>query len=189
MGNHESSASGRVRVYIAASIDGFIAGPGNDLSWLPELTEADLEDAGGVRFEEFIADVGALLMGRATFDVLMRFDVGHPYGERPVLVASHRDLGENAPPGFRRVEGSIEELVADARRTARGGDVYIDGGDVIRQACDAGLVDELIVTVAPTALGAGHPLFAGLRGRYDVEIAEVQRFAGGMIQLRLVPRG
>jgi len=184
-----SPAAPRVRVYLAASLDGFIAGEDDDLSWLPEPPYDDEPGPGAVTYEDFIAEVGALLMGRRTYDVVRGFDVPWPYGDRPVLVASRRELDEGAPDTVRRVEGPVEELVVRARETAAGKDVYLDGGVLIRQACAAGLVDELVLTLAPVALGSGHPLFAGLERRYRMEVVGMASFSGGMVQLRLVPGG
>lgn len=179
---HEGS---RVRVYCATSLDGFIAGEGDDLSWLPDSGHEG-PGPGALTYEAFMADVGAMLMGRRTYDVVRGFDVPWPY-EVPVLVASHRQLEADAPAGARRVEGSIERLVEEAKSAARGRDVYIDGGVIIRQACEANLVDELVITLAPVALGNGHSLFGGLEARLGLEIVNVARFSGGMVQLHLVP--
>ncbi len=185
-------SSSRVRVYIACSLDGFIAGPDGDLSWLPgaDPDEADsppASEAGGLGFEAFMDDVGALLMGRATYDAVRGFGVPWPYGDRPVLVASSRGLDEDPPATVRRVEGPIDALIADAVEAAGGRDVYLDGGAMIRQALEAGAVDELTVTFAPIALGQGVSLFGGLHARVPLSIVSQCRFAGGMAQLRLVP--
>ncbi|HSM36217.1 MAG TPA: hypothetical protein VK837_07470, partial [Longimicrobiales bacterium] len=135
-------ADGRVRVYIASSLDGFIAGPDHDLSWLtgPEAANPGGEtDPGALTFEAFFADVGALLIGRGTFDVVREM-AWWGYGDRPVLVATHRDLGDGVRDTVRAVSGSIEELVAQAKEAAGEKDVYIDGGGLIRQAAAAGLI-------------------------------------------------
>ena len=109
-----------------------------------------------------------------------------PYGDRPVLVATHRAL-DAAAPTVRPVAGDVSELVAAAREAAGDRDVYIDGGDLIRQAMDAGLVDELIVTMVPVLLGAGHALFAGVTKRHTLEFVEHHRFGGSMVQLHCRP--
>jgi dihydrofolate reductase len=181
---------GRVRVYIATSVDGYIAGPDDDLSWLmgPDAPNPGGEtDPGALTYDAFIADVGALLMGRGTCDVVERLGGWGHYGDRPVLVATHREL-VGVPSTVRSVSGPIEELVAAALEAAGGADVYIDGGDVIRQAAEADLIDDLTITVAPIALGDGHPLFAGLGRRYPLEILSHHTFEGGMVQIRARPR-
>lgn len=169
---------GRVRVFIACSLDGFIAGPGDDLSWLPPPGDDDFGHGA------FMAAVGAILMGRRTYDVVTGFDAW-PYGLVPLLVATTRALTP-AVPSVRAVSGSIASLIHDALAAAGGRDVYIDGGDLIRQALDAGLLDELIVTLVPVILGEGLPLFAGAGRRHGLTLVE-HRVAAGLVQLTYRP--
>lgn len=175
--------SGRVRVFIASSLDGFIAGPDDDLSWLPQPSELGSDNAG---YDDFMREVGALLMGRNTYAVVRGFGGEWPYGERPVLVATRRPLTD-APATVRPVHGEIAELVASALAAADGRDVYLDGGDLIRQALDAGLVDDLVLTLIPTVLGSGAPLFAGATRRHHLHTESCRQLPGGVVQLRLVP--
>lgn len=176
-----------VRVYIATSLDGFIAGENDDLSWLPGVDGAEAVDfTGGIGFEAFLADVGALLMGRRTYDVVSGFGGPWPYGERPLLVPTHRPL-ESASEQVRAVAGDIGELVVQARAAAGGNDVYLDGGSLIRQALDAGLIDDIILTVVPTILGVGIPLFVGTKRRHPLQLVSTAELGGGMVQLRLRP--
>ncbi len=218
----------QVRVYVACSLDGFIAGPDHDLSWLPgadgattDAANTDAErsatperrtdspsslrdiaapshavstaadataapHAGAVGFEQFLGDVGALLMGRDTYDVVAGFGDAWAYGDRPVLVATHREL-ESPRAQVRRVSGDIRDLVRAALSAAAGKDVYIDGGNLIRQALDAELIDDLIVTLVPVVLGAGHALFAGSKRRHTMEFLGHRSFEGGMVQLHARP--
>ncbi len=106
------SASSRVRVYLGCSLDGFIAGPNDDLSFLhdavPEMAEAP-EPSKALSFEGFMDQVGAMLMGRRSHDVIAGMGVW-AYGDTQVLVATHRDL-EPAADSVRAVSGSIESLI------------------------------------------------------------------------------
>ncbi|MBL9036887.1 MAG: dihydrofolate reductase [Archangium sp.] len=173
--------AGRARVFIATSLDGFIAGENDDLSWLPPPVPGD--DFG---FATFLSQTGALLMGRRTYDVAAGFPGEWAYGERPVLVPTRRPLTPKVP-SVRAVSGPITELVAQAKEAANGLDVYLDGGDVIRQAHDAGLVDELTVTVVPVILGRGYPLFAGVAQRSALTLLRSAPLLGGLVQLTYVP--
>lgn len=137
-------------------------------------------------FEEFTADVGAMLMGRRTFDVVHGMDLAWPYGDLPILVATGRPL-THAPATVTPASAPIANLVAEALALADGKDVYVDGGSVIRQALDAGLVDQMVVTLHPTILGAGHPLFAGAEQRHHITVTDVRRYGDGMVQLTLEP--
>jgi len=182
--------SSRIRVYIACSFDGFIAGPGNDLSWLPGASGSSegipaAVETGSLGFEQFMGDVGALLMGRSTYDVVVGFGGVWPYGKRPVLVATHRPLTP-VTAEIRAVHGDVSTLVALAREAAGNKDVYIDGGDLIRQAMDADLIDDLVVTMVPVLLGKGSPLFAGVEKRRQLEFLGQHRF-GSMLQVQLRP--
>jgi dihydrofolate reductase len=172
---------GRVRVFCASSLDGFIAGEGDDLSWLLPPVPGGSDHG----FGAFLAGVGALLMGRRTYDVVAGFDGAWPYGDRPVLVATHRPL-EPARAQVRPVRGPIGGLVAQARAAALGRDVYLDGGVLIRDALDEGLVDELVVTIVPAVLGRGVPLLAGARRRHALELARCEAL-DGLVQLTYRP--
>lgn len=170
----------RTRVFIATSLDGFIAGPNDEIDWLPEH-ESGMEDT----FSPFFAEIGALLMGRRSWDVVSGF-MGvetWPYGDTPVLVATHRRL-DVARASVRPVQGSIEELVAAAKAAAGDLDVYVDGGALIRSAMDAGLVDEITVTIIPIILGSGIPLFAGAARHHRLETIDGRSIGGGLVQLR-----
>jgi dihydrofolate reductase len=171
--------SHRVRVFIASSLDGFIAGPNDDLSWLP-TPDPELTDFG---YGAFMSGVGAMLMGRKTYDVVAGFDGPWPYGERPVLVATNNPPPTPAAPTVRFISGEIEAMVAAAKEAAGEGDVYIDGGLMIRQALDAGLIDELIVSIIPVVLGHGSPLFAGLQARRALTLITTSVLPGGIVQL------
>lgn len=169
----------RTRVFVACSLDGFIAGPDGDLSWLPRPPEGSEEDFG---WGAFISGIGCVLMGRATYDAVAAMDLGWPHSERDTLVATTRSL-EMPPPRVTSVCGAIEELVEKAGRRAAPKDIYIDGGNLIRQALDSGLIDELVVTVCPTILGAGSPLFAGASQRRPLQLSGLRELTGGLVQL------
>jgi dihydrofolate reductase len=180
-------ADSRVRVYIACSLDGFIAGPDDDLSWLPGTDgegPPQATEPGALGFEEFMADVGAMLMGRRTFDVVTQMSVPWAYGDIPVFVPTHRPL-ETTLTTVHLVHGDIGELVASAKDAAGGKDVYVDGGDIIRQALDADLIDELVVTIVPVVLGRGHALFAGAKRQHQLQFVSHHTFAATMVQLHL----
>lgn len=173
--------AGRARVFIASSLDGFIAGPGDELDWLSGFDGA--EDT----FTPFMAGIGALLMGRRTYDVVTGLDAPWGYGDTPVLVATTRPL-EPIEPTVRAVTGSIGDMLAAARDTAGDRDVYVDGGRLIRSALDAGLIDALTVTMIPVILGDGVPLFAGLGRRVRLELVGNRDVGGGLVQLDYRPQ-
>jgi dihydrofolate reductase len=172
-----------LRVYIACSIDGFIAGPGGDLSWLPQPAPNSGTDYG---WGAFISTIGCVLMGRGTYDAVASMQIDWPHPDKETVIATHRPLG-GAPERVMGAQGSVAELVAAAKERAGNKDVYLDGGDLIRQALDAGLIDELIITLCPVVLGAGHPLFAGTLKRHQFELIRQTELPGGLVQVTYVP--
>ena len=170
---------------MACSMDGFIAGPDDDLAWLSEGAPAPTDPTDALGFDAFMAQVGAMLMGRRTYEVVAAMGAW-PYGDTPVLVPTHRPL-DPVVPTVRAIEGDIRELVAQATEAAGDNDVYLDGGTLIRQALNEGLVDELCMTLVPILLGDGIRLFDGLNGRTRLAFTE-HHSLGGMVQLTVRPR-
>jgi len=169
-----------IRVFIACSLDGFIAGPNDELDWLEGPDGA--EDT----FTPFFKEIGAMLMGRRTYDVLGSFEGAWPYGDTPIIVATNRPL-QTAKPSVQGYQGTIGELVAKAKTISEGRDVYLDGGNLIRQALDAGLVDEITVTLIPIVLGDGIPLFSGTKEIHRLELCSHRALGGDMVELVYQP--
>jgi dihydrofolate reductase len=148
-----------VQYYTATSLDGYIADPDNSLSWLLQFGDGD--DTG---YGEFIAGVGALVMGSTTYEWVFR-ELGladkpeaWPY-EQPTWVFSTRRLPAVAGADLHLVSGAVTDAFPDQRAAAGGKNIWVvGGGDLAGQYADAGLLDEIIVDVAPVTLGGGSPL-------------------------------
>jgi dihydrofolate reductase len=175
----------RTHVFVGASLDGFIAGPNDELDWLGG-DQADQAQAYRA-FNEFFAKIGAVLMGRRTYDIVCGLKGPWLYGETPMLIATSRPLPA-ARASVRSVSGPIASLVEQAKAVAGGRDVYVDGGQLIRATLDANLIDEITVTIVPIVLGAGIPLFAGASRRHPLEFLEQRVVGGAAVQLRYAPR-
>jgi dihydrofolate reductase len=163
--------------YTATTLDGFIADPNNSLEW---LFTRNREQDGPLNYGEFIADVGAMAMGSTTYEWILGHEFAGkdpsewtwPY-EIPCWVFTHRDLRvvPEAPIAFTSADVAAvhEEMVA----RAAGRNVWIvGGGDLAGQFADAGLLDEVIVSIAPVTLGAGAPL---LPRRIELRLEELGR--------------
>jgi dihydrofolate reductase len=170
------NATDKVRAFVACSLDGFLAGPDDDLSWLPD-PDPD-EDYG---YAAFIAETDAILMGRGTYDVAAGFPEW-PYGTTPVFVATSRPL-EPAAGTVKAIGGTPAKLLTAVRKKAKGA-IYVDGGTLIRGFLDAGALDELVVTIVPIVLGSGAPLLAGTAERHRLVPRETRTYASGLVQLR-----
>ena len=166
----------KASVYIALSLDGFIARSDGDVSWLDSYSA----DCG---FSEFFDSVDVLVMGRHSFEKVLSFDVGWPYGDKRVVVLSHS--GVEIPSHLRhtteQLAGPPPEVAANLAQ--RGfNHLYIDGGATIRGFLDAGLVDSIILTRVPLLLGSGIPLFDGLQGELVLDHITTRTFDGGLVQ-------
>lgn len=157
----------RCSVFIATSLDGFIARPDGALDWLPGADAAADDFDGtpddGSGYDAFMAGVDVIVMGRATYDTVLDFGIGWPY-PRPVVVLTSRPL-DSVPDGadVRRDQGSVTEVV---ERLDEDGftHAYVDGGNVIQQFLAADLIDAMTITVVPVLLGQGIRLFGELPG-------------------------
>ena len=162
-------------VFIATSLDGFIARPDGGLDWLEQANAAG-EDHG---YEAFVAGIDGLVMGRATFEVALGF-TPWPY-DKPIIVLS-ATLEETGIPARLRDQVSIARSVAEARAdAARRGwrRAYVDGGATIRSFLRAGAIADMVITRIPVLLRSGLPLFGpGGRGYRAVACGDAQLSIG-----------
>jgi len=165
----------KTSVFIGISLDGFIARANGDLDFLPP--------GGGEPhgYDEFMATVDALVIGRKTFETVLTFDTW-PYGDKPVFVLSTRTLAP-APLGavVERMSGDPAEIMSqlDARGIRH---VYVDGGITIQRFLQAGLIQRLIITRVPVLIGDGVPLFGTLP--HDIRLRHVatRQYPSGLVQ-------
>ncbi len=162
--------------FVGASLDGFIARPDGALDWLRPFEGADNG------FEEFMASVDAVVIGRATYDVVLGFGAW-PYGRRPVYVLTHR-----APVprhGETLVSGEPGSIVG---RLARAGvrRAYVDGGAVVSRFLAAGLLDEITLSFVPVVLGAGIRLFQAPLPERTLRLNGSRALPNGIVQARYV---
>jgi dihydrofolate reductase len=162
----------RTVYFTATTLDGFIADEHDSLAW---LFEQKTDEGGPAGYEEFIATVGTMVMGATTYTWIG--DHMRTTGEKwmydiPCWVFTHRDL---APLGddIRFVAGEVREHHAAVADSARERDIWVvGGGDLAGQFADIGLLDRLVLSIAPVTLGAGRPLFPR---RHDLRLVELGR--------------
>ncbi len=169
----------KATVYIATSIDGFIARENGGIDWLPAI--GDGEDYG---YREFIDSVDAIVMGRKTFETVLSFG-SWPYGKKPVIVLSSRqvEIPQNIEGTVESISSSPKEVV---RRLAERGfkHLYIDGGKTIQGFLREGLIDRIIITRIPILLGTGIPLFGPTQHDIKLRHIETRQFESGLVQSR-----
>lgn len=146
----------RLVLYAAVSIDGCLADAEGGIGWLAPFDAQDYGMAG------FLAGIGALLTGRATYDQVRDFPEW-PYAGKRVVVLTHRPLDPQPPEGVEAMTGDLDAVVARLKGEVTG-DIWLLGGAAVAQAAMAGgLIDRMELFVIPVTLGAGIRLF-GDRG-------------------------
>ncbi|MET1008744.1 MAG: dihydrofolate reductase family protein [Gaiellaceae bacterium] len=170
----------RTAYYVAMSLDGRIAGPEHDLSFLQTLAQGP----GGYGYDEFIAGIDGLVVGASSWDFMK--DYAWTYGERPVWVLTHRDEIQAVEGADMHVfSGDVGELIAELEGAGLEHVWVIGGGNVVGQFLAADRLDELIVTVAPTLLGRGPALADGEFPLRRFRLVRVDRAEGeDGVQLR-----
>jgi dihydrofolate reductase len=162
----------RCSVFIATSVDGYIARADGGLDWLDRVASPDTDYG----YAAFAATVDVLVMGRATYDVVRGFNEW-PYGDKRVIVMTSR------PADHETFSGEPVALVARLR-TEGIQRAYIDGGNVIRQFLAADLIDDLTLSIIPVVLGDGIPLWGPGTGEHALEVVDTRAYPSGLVQLR-----
>lgn len=167
------------RVYIATSLDGYIADKNGGLAWLDAIPNPEGDNMG---YNDFMANTDALLMGRTTFETVCGFDVEWPY-TKPVYVLSNNltEVPEEYTGKVWLVKGTLPEVLKQIHGKGHHR-LYLDGGKLITGFLAADLVGEMIITVFPVLLGGGHRLFGELPKPLDYELVSSRVCLGQLVQ-------
>ena len=166
-------------VFIATSLDGFIARPDGDIDWLLQRDDP-AEDHG---YPAFIADKDVIVMGRGSYEKALTFDTW--FYELPVVVLSEQLVDAPVP---KSLKGKLRfsRLAPKALMTELASQgvhrVYVDGGQVVQSFLREGLVTDMVITTVPVLIGAGRPLFGGLGRDVDLELVSSRSFPSGLVQ-------
>jgi dihydrofolate reductase len=167
----------RTVLYLAQSLDGFIAGRNDDISWLFRYNDIDYG------YQEFFATIGAIIKGRRTHEVEIQngWENAHPV---PTFVLSHREPARRPQRGdVVFTSEDIGEVLKKAKQATRK-NVWIEGGaSVAQQFLDRGLIDEFVLAIVPVILGDGIRLFGKTNGRIELSLREVREYGKGLVQL------
>jgi dihydrofolate reductase len=168
--------------YTASTLDGFIADENNSLEWLFEVERSEGDDS----FARFFAEIGAMAMGATTYEWVVDHERlrDEPerwrayYGDTPCWVFTHRALPEIPGAPVRFVQGDVAPVHREMTHRARDENIWlVGGGDLVGQFADRGLLDEVVVGVAPVTLGRGAPLLPRRLTAAELELIEVERDA------------
>jgi dihydrofolate reductase len=165
-----------VSVFVGTSVDGFIARKNGEFDFLP--------DGGGEPhgYDEFIASVDAIVIGRHTFETVLRFPAW-PYGDKRVFVLSSQPVDLSVVKGgvVEQMGGEPADIVAQLA-AAGAHHLYVDGGLTVQRFLRAGLVDRLIITRVPVLIGEGIPLFGPVTKDIRLRHVATRQFPSGLVQ-------
>ena len=167
-------------VFIATSLDGFIARENGEIDWLPTGdSSGDGEDYG---YQAFFDSVDTLVMGRNTYELVRTFG-DWPYGDKPVVVLTSRpiDIPDSIADTVRAMSGTPNEIIP--RLATQGAKhLYVDGGKTIQSFLGAGLIQRLIITRIPVLIGSGIPLFGHLPRDIGLRHVDTRAYSSGLVQ-------
>lgn len=170
----------KISVYIAVSLDGFIAREDGELDWL--MDKDYVEEGQDYGFAEFFGQVSCLVMGRSTFEKVVSF-LEWPYGDKRVVVMSRSltALPDNMPSSVELFSGSPQALTEKLKLEGEA-NLYIDGGKLIQSFLQLGLIDVMTLTHIPVSIGRGIPLFGPVQDDIRFEHVRTESFATGLVQ-------
>jgi len=167
----------KLSVFCGVSVDGFLARPDDTFDF---LQSGEQEPHG---FKEFLASVDVVVIGRRTFEVVMKLGHMALYGNNPIVVLSSGALDFSSIKGVKveQMSGEPDEVVKQLR--SRGlKHAYIDGGTTIQRFLAAGCIDRLVITRVPVLIGAGIPLFGPVPRDIPLRHVATHSFNGGLVQ-------
>ena len=166
-------------VFIATSLDGYIADKNGRIDWLYSIPNPENNDMG---YAEFTNGIDALVMGRTTFETVLGFDVDWPY-EKPVFVLSNKlkAIPESHKDKAYLVKGTLTDILEQIHEKGYQ-KLYIDGGTTIRNFLKADLIDEMVLTTIPILLGGGSSLFTELPNEQKFELIGTKTFLNQITQ-------
>ncbi|MBW8332697.1 MAG: dihydrofolate reductase family protein [Prolixibacteraceae bacterium] len=170
----------KLGIYIAMSLDGYIAKQDDDISFLTDV-EQEGEDYG---YSKFIETIDAVILGRKTYDKILAMGIDWPYGDRKVFVLTRTPKPDSGNIQF--CSGNLPELISTLK-SQKGKNIYCDGGaETIHQLLQEDLIDELTISIIPVLLGDGIRLFKGGLQEQKLQLINVKSFEKGLVQMHYV---
>ena len=166
-------------VFIATSLDGYIADKNGGIDWLHSMPNPENDDMG---YGDFINEIDAFVMGRTTFETVIGFDVPWPYN-KPVFVLSNKlkEIPQSHKDKAFLVKGTLTEILEQIHGKGYGR-LYIDGGTTIGNFLKEDLIDEMVLTTIPILLGGGSSLFGELPNELKFELIATRTFLNQISQ-------
>lgn len=170
----------RNRIFIATSIDGFIADKDGKIDWLHSIPNPDNNDLG---YNRFISEIDAIIIGRKTFETVLSFGIKWPY-KKPVFVLSKtlkKIPIQEKKAKIELIDGELKNIISSLNNRNYNR-LYIDGGKTIQSFLEEDLIDEMIITIIPIVLGEGIPLISKKLNKIRFQCYETKIFLDQIVQ-------
>ncbi|HYJ00973.1 MAG TPA: dihydrofolate reductase family protein [Nitrososphaeraceae archaeon] len=172
--------NGKTILYIATSLDGYVAGPNDEIEWLNRYSNVDFG------LKEFLTGVGAIIMGRRSYDIGVekKWFGQYDYGA-PIFVVSHyKPISINKDAEFIFVTEGLEAAHKQAKSKARNKNVWIFGGaNIVQQYLQMSLIDEISIGITPTLLGSGKRLFDNIGKYIELTLINTKQYDEDLVEL------
>lgn len=170
----------KVVLYIAASLDGYIAKPGDDLSFL-SIAQVEGEDYG---YANFITSIDTVIIGRKTYDWVIK-EVGHyPHADKSSYIITRIKKPDEGLSVF--YTGNLVKLIEELK-DKEGKNIFCDGGsEIVNELLKNDLIDELIISIIPVLVGNGIKLFKDGRPEHKLSLSSTKHFPSGLVQLHYI---
>jgi dihydrofolate reductase len=166
-----------VVLYIAMSLDGYIASLNYGLEFLSPIEDKDQDYS----YSDFINSVDTIIVGRTTYEKMLDMGYDYPHTNKDVYVITHTPRPATDSAVF--YAGNLKDLIFDLK-SKKGKDIYVDGGaKVVHELLKENLIDEFCLSVVPTLLGEGIPLFRSGRPELNLKLVSTKLYNKGLVQL------
>ncbi|MDD3245832.1 MAG: dihydrofolate reductase family protein [Methanosarcina sp.] len=169
----------RIKLYIACSLDGFIARENGSIDWLTKYENSSETDYG---YSEFYASIDTVLMGRKTYEQVLGFG-DWPYGEKKAYVFTRQEEPLRREKNVEFISGDIEEFARRLKENTEEDIWLIGGSQIIKVFLEEDLVQDLIIFVVPVILGSGIPLFDQIQKEIGLKLINTERYESGLVRV------
>lgn len=167
----------KIKLFIACSLDGYIAHHDGDISWLDMVAQPG-EDYG---YAEYYDTVDTIILGRKTYDKVLSFGIPYPHAQKTTYVITRQSKASEGTVHF--YNGELQVLISELKATP-GKDVYIDGGaEVVHALLQQKLIDEITISFIPVLLGSGIRLFKADYPQQSLKLITSKSFPSGLVQV------
>lgn len=169
-----------IKLYIATTIDGYIAKPDGNLDWLTSLPYPESGDYG---YQDLLNSIGTTIMGRKTYEEVLGFGIEWPYSDLNSYIVTSNPNYEVKTPNTIAISPDLKDFISEIKETADKDIWLIGGGQLISAFLDNNLIDKMTITIVPKILGDGIRLFPNKTKESDWKLVQVEQFTTGLVNL------